>query len=132
MICPKCGAEYRPGFTRCSDCLVALVNESKPAKPRSSSRSVELVTVFKCSDPGRIALAKSLLQSTGIKFVVLNEAMQDMVGMGRAPFGMNLVIGPVEFQVDRKDVADAKVLLKDLEPHREQSGDVEADGEGNS
>ena len=123
MICPKCGVEYRPGFTRCSDCLVALVDESKPVKPRSSSRPVELVTVFKCGDPGRIALAKSLLQSTGIQFVVLNE---------RGPLGMNLVIGPVEFQVDREDVADAKALLKDLEPYREQSGNVEADGEGNS
>jgi len=123
MICPKCGVEYRPGFTRCSDCLVALVDKSKPAKPRSSSRPVELVTVFKCVDPGRVALAKSLLQSTGIQFVVLNE---------RGPLGMNLVIGPVEFQVDREDVADAKALLKDLEPYREQSGNVEADGEGNS
>jgi hypothetical protein len=25
MFCPNCGAEYRPGFTRCSDCDVALV-----------------------------------------------------------------------------------------------------------
>jgi hypothetical protein len=119
--------EYRPGFTRCSDCLVALVDESKPVKPRSSSRPVELVTVFKCGDPGRIALAKSLLQSTGIQFVVLNEAIQNLFGMGSAPFG-----GPAEFQVDRKDVVDAKALLKDLEPYREQSGNVEADGEGNS
>ena len=25
MICPKCGAEYRPGFTQCADCEVDLV-----------------------------------------------------------------------------------------------------------
>jgi hypothetical protein len=25
MICPECGAEYQPGFTRCSDCMVDLV-----------------------------------------------------------------------------------------------------------
>src|ERR1041385_7922035 len=25
MICPKCGAEYRPGFTHCADCDVDLV-----------------------------------------------------------------------------------------------------------
>src|SRR5258708_40126214 len=25
MICPKCRAEYRPGFTVCADCGVALV-----------------------------------------------------------------------------------------------------------
>ena len=27
MICPQCNAEYRPGFTRCADCDVELVNE---------------------------------------------------------------------------------------------------------
>jgi hypothetical protein len=28
MFCPQCNAEYRPGFTRCADCDVDLVNES--------------------------------------------------------------------------------------------------------
>ena len=131
MICPKCGVEYRPGFTQCSDCMIALVDHPKKPKPRWS-RPAELVTVLICADAGRIAVAKSLLQSAGIKFVVLNEEMQDLVGMGRIPFGINQVIGPAEFQVDREDAADAKALLKDLEPHREQSGDVEADGEVDS
>jgi hypothetical protein len=27
MFCPECRAEYRPGFTRCSDCDVELVHE---------------------------------------------------------------------------------------------------------
>jgi hypothetical protein len=27
MFCPQCNAEYRPGFTRCADCDVELVNE---------------------------------------------------------------------------------------------------------
>ena len=27
MFCPQCNAEYRPGFTRCTDCDVDLVNE---------------------------------------------------------------------------------------------------------
>lgn len=33
MYCPLCGAEYRPGFTICSDCQVALV----PERPRAAS-----------------------------------------------------------------------------------------------
>ena len=33
MYCPLCGAEYRPGFTVCSDCQVALV----PDPPRDGS-----------------------------------------------------------------------------------------------
>src|SRR5437879_5496681 len=31
MFCPQCKAEYRPGFTRCSDCDVELVCEPPPA-----------------------------------------------------------------------------------------------------
>ena len=27
MICPRCHAEFRPGFTVCSDCGIALVEE---------------------------------------------------------------------------------------------------------
>jgi hypothetical protein len=30
MFCPQCKAEYRPGFSRCSDCEVDLVNELPP------------------------------------------------------------------------------------------------------
>jgi hypothetical protein len=33
MICPKCGAEYRPGYTSCADCHVFLVNK-RPAELR--------------------------------------------------------------------------------------------------
>ena len=29
MVCPQCKAEYRPGFTRCADCDVDLLNESE-------------------------------------------------------------------------------------------------------
>lgn len=31
MFCPKCRAEYRSGFTRCSDCQIELVEELPPA-----------------------------------------------------------------------------------------------------
>ena len=31
MICPRCGSEYRPGFTECADCHVELVELSRYA-----------------------------------------------------------------------------------------------------
>ena len=34
MVCPQCSAEYRPGFTRCSDCNLELVEEPPPQDPR--------------------------------------------------------------------------------------------------
>jgi hypothetical protein len=38
MYCPLCGAEYRPGFTVCSDCQVALV----PDPPGAASANPSL------------------------------------------------------------------------------------------
>lgn len=35
MICPKCGAEYRPGFTQCADCDVDLV-AARPDRANSA------------------------------------------------------------------------------------------------
>lgn len=36
MFCPQCRAEYRPGFTRCSDCDIDLVHELPLARKHSS------------------------------------------------------------------------------------------------
>jgi len=32
MFCPKCGAEYRPGYTSCADCHLFLVKERPSAR----------------------------------------------------------------------------------------------------
>jgi uncharacterized RDD family membrane protein YckC len=37
VYCPKCLAEYRDGFTECSDCLVALIAEKPQAQKESST-----------------------------------------------------------------------------------------------
>jgi hypothetical protein len=137
VFCPECGAEYRPGFARCSDCLVPLIDRlpedpappeppasvpSPPAPPASSlapdalRRHLELVTVFKTGDPGLIALVKSILQSAEIPYTTRGEGIQDLTGLGRLGSGYNLAFGPVEFQVNGDDAEDARALLDDLEP----------------
>jgi hypothetical protein len=37
MYCPQCGAEYRPNFTVCSDCQVALVPDQPDKPPQASA-----------------------------------------------------------------------------------------------
>jgi hypothetical protein len=41
MFCPQCEAEYRPGFTRCSDCDVDLVEEL----PQETAQQVEALRI---------------------------------------------------------------------------------------
>jgi len=114
MFCPKCRAEYREGFTQCVDCLVPLVSQLSDPEPSQATPPLDLVTVFKSSDPALVALAKSLLETAEIPFVARGEGIQDVIGWGRFPSGVNLLTGPVELEIDAKDVEEAKTLLQDL------------------
>jgi hypothetical protein len=125
MFCPRCRAEYREGFTQCADCLVPLVerlDEPDEAAPAPSS-DLELTTVLKSGNPALLALAKSLLESAEIPFLVRGEGIQDIVGWGRFPGGANLVTGLVELQVSAEDLEQAKILLEDLEESQGQAPD---------
>ena len=46
MFCPECRAEYRPGFTRCSDCAVDLVHEVPEQDTRVHKRKRDSTTMF--------------------------------------------------------------------------------------
>jgi hypothetical protein len=62
MYCPQCKAEYRQGFTRCSDCGVGLVYalpvpvprrvgpREKPEEPLLVSEGTEFKAVGRCAD----------------------------------------------------------------------------------
>jgi hypothetical protein len=120
MICPKCGAEYRPGFTLCSDCLVDLAE--KPAPEESGRR--EPVTVFSSGDAGRVMLAKALLESAGIPFAASGNTR-------RAATLADLAGRPVELQVSRQDAEGAFELLSDLDAYA-QEPEGASDDPGNS
>jgi len=113
MICPKCGAEYMPGFTRCSDCLIDLVEPGEATEPEAAvqpSRPAALtdpVCVYRATQRGRLPLAESLLQSAGIPFTVLGEHLQQLTGLD--------VYGPAEVYVSAADVDDARAVLADLD-----------------
>jgi hypothetical protein len=74
---------------------------------------VELVTVFAAGDPVQVAMAKVTLEAAGIRFIVKGEGVQDLLGVGRLG-GLNLITGPVQFQVARPDAARALEALRDV------------------
>lgn len=77
MWCPSCGAEYRPGFVRCPDCDVALVDEPppepEPAPPRPifdiSNLGPELVQVWSGTELAA-EMIRSLLEGSEIPSAV--------------------------------------------------------------
>jgi hypothetical protein len=124
VICPQCGAEYVPGFTRCSDCDTMLVEaKAEPEKARTpdpprpdyaAGPPLELVTVVSSGDSGLVAVAKSLLQAAGIQFLVRGEDVQDLFGVGRVFGGFNIITGATQLQVRSEDADDARLVLEDL------------------
>jgi hypothetical protein len=51
MFCPKCGVEYRPGFTRCTDCDLDLVHELPLAGTKSSESNQDSLPSDSEEDP---------------------------------------------------------------------------------
>jgi len=75
----------------------------------------ELVTVYETGNLGAVAVAKSLLESVGLKYLVKGEGIQDLFGIGRIGSMYNMVTGPIQIQVLKGDAEDARELLADLE-----------------
>jgi len=80
---------------------------------RDTQDTHEPVVVFATSRDDDMALAKSMLQSADIPFFTRNEMTADLLGWGRIGGG-NLVTGPMEILVARRDGESAYELLAGL------------------
>jgi hypothetical protein len=103
MFCPKCGAEYRQGFTECADCGVPLVYE-KPPEPKTEVEFVGYDEILRTFNPADIAIVRSILDAEGITYFMKGENF----GMVRP------LADPVGLMVKREDVDRAREVLKDL------------------
>jgi hypothetical protein len=80
--CPTCGAEYREGFDRCSECGVELVSTPPPGLEQPAKPGPEWVEIASYTTGEEARLAQGLLQEWGIpaevvdKHVVLNPFPQ--------------------------------------------------------
>jgi hypothetical protein len=114
MKCPKCGSEYRQGFTRCTDCDEALIPSPPPVEDDDRSE-IELVRVFEGGNPALIPVVESLFEDAGIEYSTTSENIQELFGWGRIGGAYNYAIGPVFFSVRREDEAEARALLATLD-----------------
>jgi len=119
VFCPKCGDEYRPGFTRCADCDTALVEKLPEGE---ASTPFEMVTVMETGDQSLAAVAKSVLEGAGIPCIARNERLQNLFGWGSIGTGFNAAMGPIRIQVLREDADAARELLTPHQPGPEDRG----------
>ena len=109
MFCPRCKAEYRSGFVKCSDCDIALVDElpenrRKDKQARAELDDVELVVVRTYSTVVDAELAKTALESVGIDSMVRSD------NEGSQSPGLTFTRG-AELLVRRDDVEAAEDFL---------------------
>ena len=109
MFCPKCRTEYRPGFTRCADCDVDLV-DSLPSQPAPADDD-RAVVVWSGNDPVAFGAALAAMQTENIPHHVISAHDQYA---SVAPFH----VPQYEILVPSEDVSRAEdVIRKALEPN---------------
>ncbi len=104
MFCPQCKAEYRVGFTRCSDCGAELVDHLPVESPSPYEPEAQLVVIRTYPSVIEADLAKNALGAAGIESVLKREG-----GIRRNYLGLDL--HGVELVVRSEDAEDAEKIL---------------------
>ena len=105
MLCPQCKAEYRTGFTRCSDCDVDLVEEPSPPDSSGKNQLTEdssgtMKRVWSGKDEERCVELCERLRQAAIPFKVNQRKRQYLAGVDK-----NYRIGvPSEFFDDARQL----------------------------
>jgi hypothetical protein len=75
----------------------------------------DLVIIFSTGNMVSAAIAKSILEDSGIPYITKNEYTQGLFGLGNLGSISNPLSGPVQIFVKPEDVEVVKELLKNIE-----------------
>jgi len=103
MFCPQCRSEYRPGFRRCKDCDLDLV-DVLPPDTRGEGDHAELVVLRTYHNVIDAELARTALESVGIDSMIRSDNKA-----GQSP-GLSFTRG-VELLIRPTDVDAANDIL---------------------
>ncbi len=107
MFCPKCKAEYREGFLKCTDCDIDLVFELSP-EPVEIPEYIDWENIISFADKYEADLAQGLLEANNIEAVTISD------DCGSIYPSMTYVHG-IRLMVKREDLEMAKEVLRDAE-----------------
>ncbi len=103
MFCPRCGAEYREGFTMCADCGIALVHD-EPAEPAEEVEYIEYEEIVRTFNPADVAVIRSVLDGEGITYFFKGESF----------LLVRPLVEPAALMVKKDEAARARDLLEGL------------------
>lgn len=124
MYCPRCGAEYRPGFTHCPDCdadlvaeapveSVAATREEPEALPFDPHQVPSLVMVYRSQRHDAEAM-RAMLEGSGIPAILGGEGYSSAYPLTVGVLGEGRVL------VREEDRAAALALIEEA-----KAGDFE-------
>jgi hypothetical protein len=83
MFCPLCKAEYRPGFSHCSDCDVDLVERLPDCAADAEVSRSQSCIAYSTDQQENCAIVCEGLRAAGIPFEVLQQSYQFLKSVER-------------------------------------------------
>jgi hypothetical protein len=108
MRCPNCGTGVEQGVTQCPQCEIAVAWEGDTA---TFHLPQDDVPVFTATDPAMLPVIESLLDASGIPYVVSDDVSQDFMSWGRLIAGYSPVTGPPVVRVPAEHAEAARELI---------------------
>jgi hypothetical protein len=112
LYCPKCKTEYSKNISECATCGAALVDSSEEAGEQED----DLVPLFRTLNIGLLMVAKSVLESAGISYMVQGEEWLHLYPVSFSGGLFNPSALGVVIKVRREDLPDAQKLLEESVP----------------
>ena len=75
----------------------------------------DLVIIFSTANLVSVAIAKSILEDSGIPYITKNEYTQNLFGLGNLGGIASPLSGPVQIFIKPEDVEVVKVLLENVD-----------------
>lgn len=107
MFCPKCKAEYRPGYTSCPECGCALVPELPPensAPEPAPNPDEKPKLLYEAADEFEADLIVQKLQCYGIyayKHLKGTDGYNKIL-LGRTVLGIQIFVGESDYQTAKE------------------------------